>query len=363
MATDTKTDARAERLLTFRSGGWVLVLTAFFFLLVLAIVLVPVMNAVSQRPPGDGKDPATFGFDLQHATVPLETIVPAMLHRDVVTSLDEPPTMAGTAVGALNDEIRGKYLVPDDLVVGIALNGAVRAYPLLVLGNHEVINDTLGGKPIAVTYSPLSGSVAVFDREVDGETITLGISGLLHDSNHLLYDRRDGTGESLWGQLTASAMTGPAAAREGRLERLPAAVMRWDDWVERHPDTTVPEVSELVLKRYRELDYAGYARSGELRFPVDPIAPTDRHDLKTPCVIVFADGRHRLYAMPDLLAAADADGVVRDTLGQTPLTLRVTQGPQTATVTIGETDELADCVYAFWFAWFAQDPDGDVYTP
>jgi hypothetical protein len=362
MESSAKT-APPGRLLTFASGGWVLLLTALFFVLVLVIVLLPVMRAVSQRPPGDGKDPHSFGFDLAHATMPVEAIVPAMLHRDLVRPLDDPATMSATGVDEQNEVIRGKYIVPDALVVGVVEGGEARAYPLLVLGNHEVINDTLGGRPIAVTYSPLTGSAAVFDRRVAGETVTFGISGLVHDSNHLLYDRRDGAGESLWGQLRAAAVTGPAAEQQMALERVPAAVMRWSDWRERHPETTVPRFDELTIKRYRELDYAGYARSGDLRFPTEPLPSTERHALKTPCVAVFAGGQRRLYPLPDLLEAAGADGTVRDSLGGTDVTFRVTQGPLTALVTVGDTDELADCVYAYWFAWYAQDPEVDIYTP
>ena len=103
-----------------------------------------------------------------------------------------------------------------------------RAYPLRVLVWHEVVNDTVSGLPILVTYNPLSEGIAVFDRRVAGRTLSFGVSGLLYQSNLLMYDR-DGTrgAESLWSQLQARAVSGPAAGAGQTLELVPFALARW----------------------------------------------------------------------------------------------------------------------------------------
>ena len=113
----------------------------------------------------------------------------------------------------------GRFLVPGDLVIGLSLHGEARAYPLEILALHEVCNDTLGGEPILVTYQPLCDSAVVFERRVDGHTREFGVSGLLYNSNLLMYDRHpeQPQDESLWSQLQFRALAGPAAAQHATL--------------------------------------------------------------------------------------------------------------------------------------------------
>src|SRR5207344_1682190 len=122
--------------------------------------------------------------------VPREKIVSAGMVTDALPPLDEPNAITLPQLSGLETIGRGKYLVPTDKVIAVVLNGAARAYPLRVLVWHEVVNDTVGGIPIVVTYNPLSEGIAVFDRRVAGETLEFGVSGLLYQSNLLMYDRR-----------------------------------------------------------------------------------------------------------------------------------------------------------------------------
>jgi hypothetical protein len=304
-------ETRPRRLLTFRSGGWVLLLAASLIVVILLITVGPALRRLSNRPPGDGKDPATYGFDLTPSLVPREEIVAAQLHRDLLEALVEPPVMDGQAVATFNEEHRGKYLVSHDRVVGVQVGDEARAYPLVVLASHEIVNDQLGGKLIAVTYNPLCDSAVVFDRTIGGEAVEFGVSGLVYNGNLLMYDRRpEMLGESLWCQLQARAVTGPAAAAGRVLSLIPAQLTHWGDWLSRHPGTTVLAPEEAALARYQPqyASYEGYFVSDELLFPVDPPPPATGPPAKTPCVIVFAGERRRVYPLSLIARRADASG-------------------------------------------------------
>jgi hypothetical protein len=329
--------------------------------LIVLIIVAPALRRLSDRPPGDGKDPATYGFELGSAVIPRQAIVAAQLHRDLLEALVEPPVMDGTAVAMFNEEHRGKYLVSHDRVIGVRVGDQARAYPLLVLASHEIVNDRLGGLPIAVTYNPLCDSVAVFDRTVDGEAVEFGVSGLVYNSNLLMYDRRpEMAGESLWCQLQARAVTGPAAEAERRLTIIPAEVSHWGDWLSRHPTTTVLAPDEAALKsyKYQYTSYERYSLTDELLFPAGPL-PAGSLPPKTPCVIVDAGEQRRVYPLSLIAERADASGAWMDTIGGRIFTFQHAADPDVARVSSDDGDP-ATVIYSFWFAWHAMHPGDEI---
>ena len=253
--------------------------------------------------------------------------------------------LTAAQVDSLNAAERGKYLVPDDLVIGVVISGVPRAYPTRVMNWHEVANDTLGGRPIAVTWHPLCGSSVVFDRRVAGETLTFGQSGLLTNSNLLLYDRRDDAAdESLWSQLQARAVAGPAAGsvagpaagsvagpaadsagvRGDSLIVLPHVLTSWSRWRAAYPQTTVPLPDPSRRKSYARRPYGSYEGSDLLRFPVAPLPPPAGHRYKSR---IRAERRSGGW---------DIEFV---DVGEEPV------GPR--------SDTALPTVYAYWFAWYA----------
>jgi hypothetical protein len=236
-------------------------------------------------------------------------------------------------------------------VIGVVVGEEARAYPIRVLNWHEVVNDTLGGLPIAVTYHPLCDSVVVFDRRVAGGTLEFGVSGLLWNSNLLMYDRRASPDEeSLWSQLMARAVAGPAATGEGvALRVMPASVTRWDLWLAEHPDTTVVEPDPLLFERYERNPYGNYFLTGKLRFPVEPLPPPDGPPLMQRMIVIERDGRvwQRLIEKgPAPPVASPLPGVtVRIDASEPPVSVRVDAPSDTAVF------------YSLWFAWYATHPD------
>jgi len=226
-----------------------------------------------QRPVGDGRDPATYGFDLTGLADGPAVVSGSGNPRDFLQPLTVTGTMAGSAMADWNATQRAKYVVSTDRVVGLSIGGESRAWPISVLNVHEVIHDTLGGVPIAVTYSPLCDAAVVVDRRIGGRTIEFGISGLVLDSNLLLYDRGgEGHMPSLWSQLGLRAVSGPLAGTP--LVALDGVrIMPWKDWLAANPSTTVPTPDDAMRKRIKATSYERYWLAGKPMFPVSKPSP------------------------------------------------------------------------------------------
>ncbi len=318
----------STRMLTFRSGGWVLWLAGLLVLGIAAWRIVAIMPTLDYRAVGDGRNVESYGFDLSTCLVPREQVVPAGrdLRKNGLPTLTNPPTIPARDYdpGAKLGDVR--KLVSGDRVIGVVFAGEARAYPLWIMNWHEIINDSVGGRPIAVTYSPLCDSVVVFDRRVAGETLEFGISGLLYNSNLLMYDKRpDSVDESLWSQLQFCAIAGPAAAHQQTLDLVPAVVVEWSDWHERHPETTIVLPSPGRDRLYRRDAYQHYASTDKLHYPVTPLPPTSTRPLKTPMIARRGDDGWHVRPVEEAGDVTDSHERIS--------------------------------VYSFWFAWYAMHPD------
>ena len=377
-------------------GALILILSVLFLLR----ILVPAIE-YRNKFKGDGKNPGTYGFDLSNLLVPRENLVAADVSKDEIPALVNPKNVQGADVLEINKERKRrehmKFLVSTDRVIGVSIGGESRAYPLRILAWHEVANDTLGGALITVTYSPLCDSAAVFRRDVEGETLEFGVSGLLYNSNLVMYDRRaapasasasressndtawDGgaaasaksidTAESLWSQLGARAIAGPAASMRAPLSPLPCAVMQWGDWLKEHPDTTVITGDPNSKEKYNSSPYAVYFAKGEPRFPYSP-APPEGIPLMERVLVVTAGGyttgggeinvrgdTAMLY-LSDIAKGADEDGTF--TLELAGRSIRIIYRPaadniepETAYVLPEDMAKIDSAIYSFWFAWYA----------
>ncbi|MDD5562403.1 MAG: DUF3179 domain-containing (seleno)protein [Thermoanaerobaculaceae bacterium] len=338
-----------------RRGGWIVVAVLAVATAAFAWYAVGLVRHRA-HPTGDGRHVASYGFKLEPCLVPRALLVASGMPKDGLAALADPPVWTVAQADAATVG-HGRFLVPGDRVIGVRLGGAARAYPLRMLVWHEVVNDTLGGVPIAVTYDPLCDSAVAFRRELRGEALTFGVSGLLFDSNLLMYDRRAAAGEeSLWSQLLFRAVAGPAAAAGTSLEVLPISVETWGDWRREHPDTTVPAPAPAMAAKYVSDPYTTYVGSDELRFPVRPLPASAAYPLKSPLVAIGAAHAWTAFPFPTL-AAAD---VSRPTPASRPnasaalasfLSYRAT-GP-TVAVAIDALPPGAAVVYASYFAWYA----------
>ena len=295
------------------------------------------------------------GFDVSFSLVPVERILRGGPPKDGIPALTRPET-----IGARD----AAFLGPDDLVIGVALGGEARAYPLRILVWHENANDVVGDVPVAVTYCPLCNSALVFDRRVGDRVLEFGVSGLLVDSNVLLYDRHAPLGrESLWSQVQMRAVTGPAA-REGRqLRLLPSSLTTWARWREAHPETTVLSPGTGHSRPYDRSPYAAYFASDELMFPATARAPGVRGlRNKDPVVVVQAGGMAKAYPVRDLRAAAGPTGIVEDVVGGVSLYLRPLPGGVGAEVSTVDGQPVP-VAHLYWFSLRSLLPEVPVFEP
>jgi len=332
-----------------RSGWWVAVAAAAVSILVTVIVLRASFASRASR----GPDPIIY----EPSALDGKELVRAMA-RDGLKVLDKPGTLTPAEVDRINEEERGKLLVPSDRIVGVEIGSEARAYPLRLLRWHEAVNDVVGGRPIAVTYSPLSGGIAVWDRRLGDEKIELAVSGWLVNSNTLLYDRRSpGEPSSLWHQLTGEAVTGPAVG--SRLNPLPAALQTWAQWRHDHPQTTVMAPDEASKQLYKRDPYHSYRGSDLLRFPVDPLPPEGTLARKDTVAVVTHSGRDAVFALPYLeMAVGEARGHWAALLGDD--VFLVDFDTELGTFAIVPREEgVADppVRFAYWFEWYSLHPN------
>ncbi len=147
-------------------------------------------------------------------------------------------------------------------VLGLAVGGDARAYPVPILSNHEIVDDVVGGVPVAVTYCPLCGTGIAFDRRAQGHVLTLKVSGKLLQNNLVMYDVET---NSQWSQLLGQALTGPLAG--SRLEVIPSAMTTFEAWRSLYPGTKV--LSPPPTGRdYSSDPYDPYYASDDTLFPV-----------------------------------------------------------------------------------------------
>lgn len=298
--------------------------------------------SAAQRP---GPRPSAPEFDLRRATIPREEIRGGGPPKDGIPALTGPATVSAGAA---------RHLDPTDRVAGVSLGGEARAYPLRILTWHEVVNDTLGGVPIAVTYCPLCDSVAVFDRRTADGVKEFGVSGLLYNSNVLMYDR-GGRPEALWSQLEGESVSGPGAGTE--LKALPVELTSWAAWRARHPDTSVLSEETGHARDYRRDPYAGYLAGPGLMFPVRPTS--ERLPQKERVLGVQVPGG-AAKAYPISAFAGETKPVeIRDEVGGRAITLRY--DPASKGLRVAQAPEGAEWMYALWFAWYAFHPETEVY--
>ncbi len=194
----------------------------------------------------------------------VDFIVPGGPPKDGIPAIDAPRFVSATEM----DEL----LEPEDRVFVLDYQGELRVYPQIILVWHEIVNDQIGGERISVTYCPLTGSVVGFrGRSPASEPLTFGTTGMLVNSNLLMYDRQT---DSRWPQILGRAIAG--SMKGTSLEEIPLIWTSWGAW--RSLDTEAPVLSTETgyIRRYgidpygsySDLEAPGYYQSPSVMFPV-----------------------------------------------------------------------------------------------
>ena len=168
-------------------------------------------------------------YDVTGTNLPLKQFRCAF-GRDTVKAIDYP--IIQTAAGEIASRI-----YPERFVYGLEIDGGARAYPLTVLQKVEVVNEIFNGRLLAVTYCPLLERAVVYERGLDGEIISFGVSGYVYEDAFVLYDRAT---DSLW-RPTDRGLTAITGSFKGISLKVEYRLTRtsWEEWRRRHPDTEV----------------------------------------------------------------------------------------------------------------------------
>jgi hypothetical protein len=276
-------------------------------------------------------------FSFSQSLLPVDQILPGGPPKDGIPALTYPETETA--------EVAGRWLKARDQVLGIVLHGQARAYPVRILNWHEIVNDRLNKHSFVITFCPLCGSGTAFDS-----SDLFGVSGLLYQSDVLLYDRKT---ESLWSQLMMQAVAGPRTGET--LDILPIEHTQWSTWKARHPDTTVLSRNTGFHRDYDRNPYAGYESTENTYFPVNH--RDSRLHAKTWVIGLSLDNRHKAWTLDSLKKSGSRTESWRgrklnfDVKGESIRVSEAQSGKQLAVIRL------------YWFAWSAFHPDTELSAP
>ncbi len=281
-----------------------------------------------------------LGFDVSDATIPLKEIRRGGPPPDGIPSIDEPKF---TPVADVD------FLEADDTIIAFEKDGVARAYPFRILIWHEIVNDTVAGQPIAVVYCPLCGTGMVFDRRYGNQTLDFGVSGLLYNSDVLMFDRQT---ESLWSQLGMKAVAGEFVGTE--LEWLPSEQTTWAAWKTENPEGEVLNTNTGHRRNYFDLPYRSYFASRGTMFPYE----RNRDELEPKAWVagIRIDGTAKAYPIDSMPSGEWID----DRVGVTDIRVRYSKEEERFEARTSGGEKVP-VVHAFWFAWQAFYPETEIH--
>ena len=264
--------------------------------------------------------------------------------KDGIPALSDPQFVAAASESRIGDR---------EPVITVEIGGAKpRAYPVRYLTWHEIVNDTVGGVPVAVTFCPLCNSGITFDRRAGGKVLTFGVSGKLRNSDMVMYDRET---ESWWQQAIGEGIVGELNGV--RLKQLPTWMESWAEFKARNPDGLVM-AEPPYNRRYGRNPYVSYDSShrpflysGEMPpHGIPPLARVVRVDDRAwPVTRLAAEGEVTEAGLTISWAGGQASALDSANIGD---------GKDVGTIRVRKngTDVAHDVMFAFAFHAFF--PDG-----
>jgi len=195
-----------------------------------------------EEPPASARE---FKTDFSKHSVPYREILSGGPPKDGIPAIDNPTFVSVAEADA--------WLKPVEPVIFFQVGADVRAYPIQIFMWHEIVNDTVGGVPVVVTFCPLCNTAIAFERTVDGRVLDFGTTGRLRFSNLIMYDRQT---ETWWQQATGAAIAGELTGTQ--LVFRPAAIIAWSDFKAAHPNAQVLSRDTGFARSYGTNPYTGY---------------------------------------------------------------------------------------------------------
>jgi len=287
--------------------------------------------------------PIKNGFDLANSIIPIDEILSGGPPRDGIPSINEPKFIQAS---------KAIFLKPTDRVIGVNHNGVARAYPIRILNWHEIVNDKISGQAVAVTFCPLCGTGIVYSGDINGKPHQFGVSGLLYNSDVLLYDKQT---QTLWSQILSKGVSGKLL--NSTLEIIPSSHTSWQVWRKKHPKTQVLSTDTGFKRDYSRSPYAGYTKNSSTYFPV--AFKSKRYHPKERVVGVTLNGKSKAYPFAEL--AKIGGFVLKDTFSGQQLSIEFDVENRDAVVK-NKAGDILPTVNSFWFAWYAFHPKAAVFV-
>jgi len=283
----------------------------------------------------------TFRFSsLTKKAISLDDLHQGCPARDCIPSIDDPKFLSAADA---------TYVADDDIVIAISYGGEHRAYPTRILDHHEIVNDTIAGTPVAITWCPLCGSAVGVRRDVGGTITEFGVSGVLYNSDLVFYDRQT---ETLWDQVEAKGIVGPLTGE--KLDLVPVTMTRWSRWRAAHPETLVLSTDTGFAEDYSGDPYAEYRSTERLFFPV-----SQRDKGLFPKTVVYGfdiDGDSFAYT-EDLLRQ---HGTYKHEIAGEAATVTL-QDDGSVILKLEKSDGRYAPIRLFWFAWYTFHPKTQLF--
>ncbi len=359
---------------------------------------LPTATPTLADPPPAG---AAFEFstDFSRHTVPYAEILSGGPPKDGIPAIDKPKFIPVSEA----DE----FLAPVEPVILVQVGDDARAYPLQILTWHEIVNDTVGGLPLLITFCPLCNTAIIFERTVDGQVLDFGTTGRLRYSNLIMYDRQT---ESWWQQATGEAIVGSYVGT--KLKFYPGSIIAWDEFKTNFPRGQVLSRDTGYFRPYGTNPYIGYDdvnrppfayRGPETPGALLPVAYVLTIDAGEEAVAYPYETLEQVRVVNDVVGGQDivvfwqpgtASALDRSTiaagrdigsaraysrrLGEQVLTFQIVDGKfidqetgsEWTALAVAQSGELAgarlDEVIAinhFWFSWAAFKPDTRIHQP
>jgi hypothetical protein len=295
---------------------------------------------------------AGWETDFDKRAVPLTEFRSGGPGKDGIPAVDDPQVAPVAEIDFLEER---------EPVVAVELGDEARAYPIQILIWHEIVNDELGGVPVAVTFCPLCNTAIAFDRRLDGRTLDFGTTGNLRNSDLVMYDRQT---QSWWQQFGGDALVGELTG--AKLDRVPARIMAWEDFAREHPRGTVLTRDTGHDRPYGQNPYAGYDDADTS--PFFPVANGDDDRLPPKERVVFVESGDDAVAVP--YSALQERRTIRVELDGRELEVTwregvrsslddvdIDKGRDVGAAEVRENGELVPFEEPFWFAVAAFRPD------
>ncbi len=284
-------------------------------------------------------------------SIPLSEIISSKVPKGGVPALTNPLFTT--------TEEADVFLLQETIGIGIEYKGEKRFYPFSIMLWHEVINDTIAGVPILVTYNPLSGTAVVFDRSINGVVYEFKVSSRFWKSNLLMYNKSESLkDESLWSQILGEAVVGINTGE--KLAIRPYDVLPYSAWKALHPDTKILSIRTPYGRNYADDPYGigGYYTSWDIAYGAKEEVSPSMHPKQLVLGVQY-NGKTKAYPLYAL-----AKGVTHDSFaGNTIKIERKSYGDTRLYVVTPRGDIPLMYTMAYWFAWKNAHPQSAVYLP